>query len=165
MVLMPGSFNHLFSDIHHSNWLQRVLVGLCVVINGIVLTNAILNDPNTGPDYTEHLKYVSTLAKLHLPTPGESGEYYSPPLPYLFPAFLLRFFPIDLWWAAKCAQLFNALLSIGLTVFLIRICELIKPGDIYFKLSGRRSLERFPNPVEISGGCPSSLRAFPGFHR
>lgn len=132
---MPGFFNHFIARFLPSNWPNRVLLAVCLLINGIVLTNAVLNDPNSGPDYTEHLRYVSTLARLHLPTPLESGEYYSPPLPYLFPAFLMWSCSIDLWWAAKCAQLFNVLLSIGLTVYLIKICELIKPGDIFFKLA------------------------------
>ncbi len=67
------------------NRLNRVLLGVCLLINGVVLTNAILHDPNFGPDATHHLTYVATLAKLHLPTQLESAEYYSPPLPYLFP--------------------------------------------------------------------------------
>jgi hypothetical protein len=53
---------------------NRLLVAVCLFINGIVLTNAVLNDPYSGPDYAQHLRYVSTLARLHLPTPLESGE-------------------------------------------------------------------------------------------
>lgn len=77
---MPGFFNHCIAHFLPSNW-HRVLVVVCLLINGIVLTNAILNDPYSGPDFGEHLRYVSTLAKLHLPTPLESGEYSSPPFP------------------------------------------------------------------------------------
>lgn len=131
---MPSLFNHFIFRFLPSNWLNRILLIVCLLINGVVLTNAVLNDPNSGPDYTEHLRYVSALARFHLPAPLESSEYYSPPLPYLFPAFLMSC-SIDLWWAAKCAQLLNALLSIGLTVYLIKICELINPGDVYLKLA------------------------------
>jgi hypothetical protein len=132
---MPNLFNHFIARFLPSSWLNPVLLAVCLLINGVVLTNAVLNDPNSGPDYTEHLKYISTLARFHLPTPLESAEYYSPPLPYLFPAFLMWSCSIDVWWAAKCAQVINALLSIGLTAYLIKICELIKPGDVYFKLA------------------------------
>src|SRR3989442_10720394 len=123
---MRSLFSQLIVALKSSSRLDRVLLAVCVVINGIVLTNAVLNDPNSGPDYTDHLTYVSTLAELHLPRPLESAEYYSPPLPYIVPAFLMWSSSMSLWWAAKGAQLLNALLSIGLTAYLIKICELIK---------------------------------------
>ena len=133
---MPDFFKSFIASFRlPADWPNRALLAVCLLSNGIVLTNAILNDPDTGPDHSAHLAYVSTLARLHLPTPAESAEYYSPPLPYLFPGLLMWSCSISLWWAAKCAQLLNVLLSIGLTVYLIKICELIKPGEVFFKLA------------------------------
>lgn len=127
--------NHVFRPFEPLDRPNRILFGVCLLLNSVVLTNAVLNDPYVGPDSTEHLRYVTTLAEWQLPSPSDSGEYYSPPLPYLFPALLMWTFSMDLWWAAKCAQLLNVLLSIGLTAYLIKTCELIKSGDIYFKLA------------------------------
>ena len=126
---MRRLFNQIFSPFLPLNRINLLLIGICFLVNGIVLANAVLNDPDSGPDHTVHLSYISTIARLHLPTSR------SPPVPYLFPAFLMWFFSIDLWWAAKCGQLLNALLSIGLTIYLIKICELIRPGNVFFKVA------------------------------
>jgi hypothetical protein len=64
---------------------------------------------------------------LHFPTPEESEEFFSPPLPYVLPAVFDRLtgMRLNLFWAGKFGQLVNVLLSCGLTWYLLKICRLI----------------------------------------
>lgn len=113
---------------------NKALLGVCLILNALVLLNALMHDPRVGYDSIHHLNYIETLSRFRLPLPHESAEFYSPPLPYLLPSLLMSSFSMELWWAAKCAQLFNVFLSAGLTLYLLRICDLIKPGNSLIKL-------------------------------
>ena len=97
------------------------------LINALVLTNACLHDPRIGYDAFSHRDYIQVLAQGHLPTSAESDEFFSPPLPYVFPALLMATAGMSVFKAMKMAQLLQALLSIGLIFFLIKICRLISP--------------------------------------
>jgi hypothetical protein len=96
-----------------------------VVINGLVLLNAALHDPRIGYDAGANLKYIEALAHLRLPTPQDSYEFFSAPLPYAFPALLLATRGMDSFWALKLAQYVNVFLSLGSTFYLIKTCQLI----------------------------------------
>ena len=139
------------------------IVAAFLFINGLVLVNAVLHDPRVGYDSAQHLSYIKTLAaKGRLPTFAESGESYTPPLSYALPALTLRVTAevrgdapalsndspgkdVDaetpggrsqfllLGISAKFAQLLNWLCSIGLTLCVLKICELIEPGAAEFK--------------------------------
>lgn len=104
------------------------------LINGLVLVNAILHDPQIGYDAIAHLKYVDALSHLRLVTPQDTNEFFSPPLPYIFPALVMAATRMLVTNAAKLAQYLNVLLSVGLTLYLIKTCELINPRSS-FKLS------------------------------
>lgn len=109
---------------------KKINIGLALVfllINSIVFINAYFHDPNIGYDAYAHLRYIQTLSELRLVTPYDSYEFFSPPLPYLFPALLIYLIGIPVMWAAKVAQFFNFFLSVGLTWYLIKICKLISP--------------------------------------
>jgi hypothetical protein len=95
------------------------------VINGLVLINACLHDPRVGYDADLHLAYIQALSKLRLVEPRDSGEFFSPPLPYILPALLIFLTGVKVFWAAKCAQLLNVCLSAGLTSYLIKTCRII----------------------------------------
>lgn len=111
----------------------RLLLAMAVVINLIVAVNALFHSPYVGYDLPEHLKNVSVVAELRLPTRLDSREFFSPPLPYLIPAIFYAL-GASLWWAGKAGQLVNIFLSIGVTYYLLRICEQISPGQIRLKL-------------------------------
>jgi 4-amino-4-deoxy-L-arabinose transferase-like glycosyltransferase len=98
------------------------------VLNGIVLLNACLHDPRAGYDAYQHLAYAETLATGRLPTPSDSAEFFSPPLPYVVAAGL-RALGLDLWPAAKGAQLANVLLSVALTWAVVQMAALAGGGD------------------------------------
>lgn len=66
-----------------------ILVAFALV-NLIVLWNAVAHDPRFGYDAPGHIAYVRTLAEGRLPTPEESHEFFSPPLPYLPAALAWR---------------------------------------------------------------------------
>ena len=96
----------------------------------ILLVNAFLHDPTTGYDAQDHLHYVQALASdWRLPGQAETGQYYSPPLPYILPA-LLTALHFGLWKALKIAQFFNVLLAAGALLYLLRICALVAPGNM-----------------------------------
>jgi hypothetical protein len=103
------------------------LVLVFFVVNLLVLVNAWLHDPRIGYDGFSHLDYIRAFSKFHLVTAEESDEFFSPPLPYLFPSILIATTGMNILKAAKFAQFLNALLSVGLIYSLIKICRLISP--------------------------------------
>jgi len=116
---------------------DRLEIGLVVVfllINGLVLVNACLHDPRIGYDSLDHLNYIQALSRLRLVTPQDSYEFFSPPLPYAIPALFLALTKLDVFWAAKLAQFVNVFLSIGLTWYLLKVCQLIDPNSPALKL-------------------------------
>ncbi len=123
-----------------SNKARNITFCIALVINLLVLANNFLHNPEVGYDAQEHLDYISTLHN-HLPTVNDTAEYYSPPLPYFLPSLVdkvcLQSNPtgncqfID----GKFAQFINLLLSIGITLILLKLAELLKPGNEFFKIS------------------------------
>ena len=118
--------------------LNRILLTIAIVINVLVAINTYVHHPFVGYDAEGHLDYMSVVA-LHLPTEAESGEYYSPPLPYFLPSVIFQLCTSDVitckYIAGKFAQGINLVLSIVITIFLIKITELIKPQNQYFKIA------------------------------
>ena len=104
-----------------------------VLINLVVLSNAVRHDPRVGYDAEDHLKYIEVLSTFRLPVRAETAEFFSPPLPYLLPAMARSTGFVTLWGAAKTAQLLNVLYSIGLTLCLVSLCERVRPGDPWLK--------------------------------
>src|SRR5512135_2277972 len=104
---MPG----ILDGFRFRGRLNKPLLVLFAFIVLLLLLNAFLHDPTAGYDAEDHMHYVQTLATYgRLPVKSETGQYYSPPLPYILPAVLtaLRF---GLWKALKIAQFFNVLLA------------------------------------------------------
>ncbi|HZI93169.1 MAG TPA: hypothetical protein VFE84_02920 [Patescibacteria group bacterium] len=104
------------------------LIALFVAMHGIILFNAICHEPGIGYDALEHLRYIESFSTYQLPTPAQTAEFFSPPLPYLLPA-TLRHYGVSLWGAAKSAQLFNVGYSLLLAWVLLMICEEMRPGE------------------------------------
>jgi hypothetical protein len=109
---------------------------LFVLINALVLLNAVVHNPKIGYDASQHLKYATTLAKGQLPTPVDTHEFFSPPLPYL---------PTALLWATldaggrdgraeivlKLAQAFQVCCSVVFTLALVKIARLVRGGGVF----------------------------------
>ncbi len=131
MNLIKNVFRRFLEPFRSLNGFNTGLLLVFILINGIVLVNASLHDPRIGYDSTEHLRYIKALSEWRLVRPGDSFEFFSPPLPYLLPALLVSITGMKLFWAAKMAQLFNFLLSVGTTWYLIKICQLINPRPIF----------------------------------
>jgi hypothetical protein len=127
----------------HGRW-DPTLVAACLLLNALVLLNACLHDPTVGYDATQHIKYIVTLSEGRLPGRADTGEFFSPPLPYLLPAALLRTSLVSWWGAAKSAQLLNSLLSLGITLLLLRLCEDLAPGDRILKVGALLILGLLP---------------------
>ena len=120
-----------------------MLVAALAVLNGLVLVNALLHDPKRGYDARDHLRYIDTLAKGELPARADTREFFSPPAPYLVPA-LLRAAGLDRMHAAKAAQLFNALLSVGLCFYLVGIARRTRPASEVYPATAVALLALFP---------------------
>lgn len=118
--------------------LNRIILAIACIINVLVAVNAALHNPFIGYDADNHLDYVSVLAE-HLPNQSDSLEYYSPPLPYFLPSRIFQLCESNTvtckYVAGKFAQGINLLLSIVITVFLIKIADLIRPKDQHFKIA------------------------------
>lgn len=133
---MRDSLNDLWAPFRGAGKLRWLLIGLFILINGLVLTNALIHDPRTGYDAADHLNYIKTLATTHaLPTCKDTGQCYVPPLPYLLPALALTTGHVTLVQAAMLAQLVDVVLSIVLCYYLLRTCDLIQPGNTSLKVS------------------------------
>lgn len=100
--------------------LDRWTVALFALVNGVVLVNALRHDPTIGYDADSHVAYVRTLAEGRLPTFWDTTEFFSPPLPYVVPAFLLR---AGLGEAAalRGALIAQVAVSVALTLTVLRL--------------------------------------------
>jgi hypothetical protein len=114
---------------------NKPVIFLLIVINGIVLANAILHDPTIGYDSLDYFKYIEILSTGRFPTPAETREFFSPPLPFIIPSLTIDIFHVDILKAAKIAQFINVLLSIGVTITLINICTLIQRNSKYLQIA------------------------------
>jgi len=124
-----------------TDWL---LVLLAVAINGLVLANAVLHEPLIGYDARAHFDYIRVLSEGRLPTEADTYEFFTPPLSYLPAALVRRIGSGRLFLAGKTAQYLNVLYSLGVTVFLIRLCELARPGGRSFKRAALLLLGMLP---------------------
>lgn len=125
----------LITPFHSENRINKILVIIFLFINGIVLFNAICHHPYIGYDAGGHLKYIKVLSEFRLPTPRDTHEFFSPPLPYFLPSLLHSFGVFRFRVVAKFSQLLNVLFSIGLTFYLIKICDIIRPNNGNFKIT------------------------------
>jgi len=142
---MPAILQEVLDPFYHDGRVNKPLVFLFILINFLVLVNAILHDPYQGYDAGDHIHYIKALAiNKEIPTCAESAQCYIPPLAYMLPAIVLATGRIDLWHAAKFAQLINVLLSLGLTYYLLKICDLVDPKNIIYKLSSLAMLGILP---------------------
>ena len=118
---------------------RLVLLLLLVIIHGMMLYNALFHNPKTGYDAEAHLFYVTTLAQGRLPTGMDSYEFFSPPLPYAVTSvayhYLAPYYGNALKRAVKIGQLMQWLLSIGITIVLLRLCEWVRPQNLNFKIA------------------------------
>ena len=112
---------------------------VAVLINAVILTNTILHHPKIGYDVTEHITYMQILP-LRLPSPAETNEFFSAPLPYVLPSLFDKLCVAANWpncrgLDGKAAQVINFLLSIAITVLLWKLAGRLKPGSESFKVS------------------------------
>jgi hypothetical protein len=117
-----------------------IIVVLAIAINLLVLINNFLHDPGIGYDAQDHLDYIYVLP-YRLPTPDDTREFFSAPLPYLIPAItnvtgreLFKIGDTE-YINGRTAQLVNLLLSIWITLLVLKISSLIAPGNDHFKIT------------------------------
>jgi hypothetical protein len=128
--------------------LQRAVLKLApflllLTINGFVLFNAIVHPPAAAYDGGSHLANIRIMAGGHLPSPTNSDQFFSPPLPYALPALA---YAAGLSWpvTAKLAQLSNVLLSMGTVYVVIRLARLIRPENERYTITALSILALMP---------------------
>ena len=113
---------------------NKILIILFLIINGIVLYNAIFHPPWIGYDAEAHIVNIKILSQFRLPVRQESAMFYMPPLYYILPAILNSLNTVPFIITLKFAQLLNVIYSIGLVFFLMKICDIIRPKNTAFKI-------------------------------
>jgi len=110
------------------------LIAVFVSINGLILANALLHHFEVGFDVPMHLRYAMILAVRHrLPVPAETFEFFSPPLAYLLPALFFKLVP-SAELTGKLGQLVNFGYGLGLSLVVLKLAELIRPGQARMKM-------------------------------
>jgi hypothetical protein len=120
-----------------------MLVCLLAAMHAIVFYNAARHFPSIEPDGSEHIHYAVVLSTGRLPNIGDTTEFFSPPLPYAFPAALLAA-GVGLYKACKAAQFSQAALSLIASIFLLKTCDLVWPGRDGLKLAALGLLAMTP---------------------
>jgi hypothetical protein len=103
----------------------------------------LVHPPGTAYDAGAHLYNIELLAQGRLPTPADSDQFFSPPLPYALPALAFAG-GLPLFAAQKFAQLLNFFLSLGTIAVLIRLTRLILPRQNSFTLAALAVLALMP---------------------
>src|SRR5688572_20223038 len=115
-------------DARPSRMLRWAVIALYIAINGVVFYNARRHDPGIGYDSDAHLHYLITLSEGRLPTRDDTGEFFSPPLPYV-PGAIAMALGKGPECSFKIAQYAQFGFSLVLTFFLLQICGLIRKND------------------------------------
>jgi hypothetical protein len=146
-----GASRTVWDLFRHGGRLDWPVLVLFVVINLLVAINTIWHHPKIGYDVVDNLTYIQVLWH-RLPGPTDTGEFFSPPLPFALPALFDKFcgagdtttqqplHDLTISWSCrttdgKLAQTLNLLLSIGSSLLLLAIAGLLRPGDRFFRLS------------------------------
>ena len=108
--------------------LDPVLVVLLVLINGLVLFNTVVYEPDFPGDAAEFKRYTAALAAGRLPEKTDSREFFTPPLPFVMPAALLAA-GVPYSTAMKLGQNVNVLYSAALLLVVLLLVEELRPGD------------------------------------
>lgn len=111
------------------------VVALFLIVNSIVLYNALLHPATIGYDAGGHLRYIAALSHFHLPSPTESVEFFSPPLAYALGAVAMAVGRVDLATAARIGQVGQFVVSMVLMFYLLKVCELMRPRSAMLKLA------------------------------
>lgn len=111
------------------------IVAIMVLINAIVLHNAVFHPPTIGYDAGAHLRYAATLANFRLPGPEQSAEFFSPPLAYFLTTLGMVAANLDLGAAARVGLVAQVVVSLLVCFFVLRLCELLRPGESTLKIA------------------------------
>lgn len=128
---------------------SKVLLAILLGISLLLFINAFRHDPRIGYDASSHIAYIEILPE-RLPLKTETKEYFSPPLPYMIPAIVVKICQLTnqskavvishlvhdcLTFGLKFGQLFNVFLGIAIILLLVQICEFIRPVNWMYKIS------------------------------
>lgn len=140
-------WTRLSAPFMHQGKPDPLLILLFIAIQALVLVNNVRHNPEMGYDAEQHL-YILYVMPGRLPTPVDSDEWFSPPLPYLLPSLADKVCMADIpapetvesinictKAAGKVAQLINWFLSLGLGWLMLSTAGLMIPGSRWGKFS------------------------------
>ena len=112
-----------------SNSVHMGLVGLFVAVNSLVAFNVFHHNPIRAYDAHGHYRNVAAYAEGRLPTPADSVQFYSSPLPYLIPTVVARAVAQDCndpmqtcyYTVHKAGVVQNLAVSMVFTFFFLRV--------------------------------------------
>ncbi len=112
------------------------------IIIALVGVNSIIHDPIVGYDADAHLDYLAVVGN-HLPSEIESGEFFSPPLPYYLPGLVYQGCVVFSETRPRLCKNFsghvakgiNFLLAVGMIWLVVKIADLVKPKNTHFLIS------------------------------
>ena len=137
-------------------WLAWLVTAAAILlVNAVVLRNALEHEPAVGYDVPDHLGYARVLSTGHLPDRKQSREFFSAPLAYAPPAVVAAVTgedgdrPIGRSW-----QLANVFYSLVLCVSLAAVTGRLVPQD------GRWSPYAAAAAVLILGTLPVYYKTF-----
>ena len=81
--------NFLIEPFKQKNRIYKPLILLYLLINLVVLRNAVFHDPAIGYDAWAYYDYIEVLSEGRLPNSTETPEFFSPPLAFI-PAAIVR---------------------------------------------------------------------------
>jgi hypothetical protein len=146
-----GTSRSVWNLFRHNGRLDWPVVVLFIAINLLIAINTIWHHPKIGYDVVDNITYIQVLWH-RLPGPGDTGEFFSPPLPFALPAVFDKFCSAansttlqpfnELYISQTCrtrdgkfAQTLNLLLSLGSTVLVLAIAARLRPDSRYFRLA------------------------------
>ncbi|HVU13501.1 MAG TPA: hypothetical protein VHD90_19615 [Phototrophicaceae bacterium] len=138
--LLAHAFDHLPTALRSpfavEGRVQPLLVALFVIVNAIVVWNVIHQQSAAAYDSEGHYANVAVIAQGRLPTLADSGEFFSPPLPYLLPALVARVSQTCLTPNQNCfegirklGQAQNVVVSVVTIFFLLRLGQQLQPDE------------------------------------
>lgn len=122
----------------------RPSLAVLVLMQAILLYDVARHDPLVGYDCKAHLRYLRVVSRLQLPTPAQTREFFSPPLPYLLPALPHAAGAVSFEAATKLAQFLNWLYSLALALCVLGVCARIRPRDERLRLWALAFLAMLP---------------------
>ncbi|MGF1655954.1 MAG: glycosyltransferase family 39 protein [Verrucomicrobiales bacterium] len=105
-----------------------LIIALLLSIQGIVVYNAVTHNAVINFDYRPHADNIEVWSQGRIPVADDTRGFHYAPLMYLLPAWI-HASGATLREALKAAQILNSVYCLILLLYLLALCQLLRPGD------------------------------------